>query len=138
MVQLHVETPPIPFIKSKNGGKLYKDCVKIKMRRDPTSEKLDLHEFKISLFDNGDMEMFFFFISNFQMTLEDSGTLVAGTNIQYICMLVHGEALHQIYMFSAEVVSTTSENRKSVILGLGTYIFPVNALSKTIARCAAK
>ena len=39
--------------------------------------------------------------------------------------------LRQFGTLSAEVGSTTSENLKSIILGLGTYVFPYNALSKT-------
>ena len=44
----------IPLIKSNNNAKLEKDCVKIKLGRDPMSEKLDLYELKMALFDNGD------------------------------------------------------------------------------------
>ena len=57
--------------------------------------------------------------------------LVANTQIQYICTLVCGEALRHIDTLSAEVGSTTSEKLRSTILGLSTYFFPVNMLSKT-------
>ena len=53
-VQVHVYPPLIPIIKSKNGDKSDKHCVKIKLRRDPTLQKLNLYKFKIDLFDNGD------------------------------------------------------------------------------------
>ena len=45
-VQVHAEPPPIPLIKIKNGDKSDKDFVKIKLRRDPKSEKSDLYELK--------------------------------------------------------------------------------------------
>ena len=90
---MHVYPPLIPLIKSKNGEKSDKDCVKIKLRRYPSSQKLDLYEFKMSLFDNRDPEELFLFIINFNMTLEASVTLVAGTKIQYLRNLVCGEAL---------------------------------------------
>ena len=51
--QIHVEPHPIPLIKSKNDTKAKKYCVKIKLRRDNTSEKSDLYEFKMALFNNG-------------------------------------------------------------------------------------
>ena len=38
-VQVHVDPPLIPLIKSKNNEKLDKDCVKIKLRRYPTPQK---------------------------------------------------------------------------------------------------
>ena len=68
------------------------------------------------------------------MTLESSVTLAATVDILYLHMMVHGEALHQFDMLSAEVGSTTSQNSKNIILGLGTYFPPVNALSKR--KCA--
>ena len=57
-VKIHLNTPPIPVIKSQNDAKAEKYCVEIKLRRYPTSEKSDLHKFKISLFDNGESEEF--------------------------------------------------------------------------------
>ena len=52
-VQVHVEPPPIPLIISKNDDKPDTYCVKIKLCRDRMSEKLDLYEFKMAVFDNG-------------------------------------------------------------------------------------
>ena len=49
---MHVDTPPILLNKSNNDDKLENYCVKIKLRRDPTSEKLYLHGFIMALFDN--------------------------------------------------------------------------------------
>ena len=51
-VQVHVDQPLIPIIRSKNNTKLDKDCLKIKLHIYPTSEKLGLYEFKAALFDN--------------------------------------------------------------------------------------
>ena len=53
-VQIHMEPPPILIIKSKNDAKSDKDSVKIKLLRDLTSNVLDIYEFKMALFDNGD------------------------------------------------------------------------------------
>ena len=53
-VQVQVDPPPIPMIKSKHDDKSYNDFVKLKLRSDPTSEKSELYEFKMALFDNGD------------------------------------------------------------------------------------
>ena len=58
-----------------------KYCVKIKLRRDPTSEKLYLYKLKMALFDTGKPEVLFWFIKNFNMTLEASGMLDASTKI---------------------------------------------------------
>ena len=64
-VHVHVESPLITLIKRKNNEKSDEDCLKIKLRRDPTSKKSDLYEFKMTLFDNGDPEEFLLFIRNF-------------------------------------------------------------------------
>ena len=66
--------------------------VKLKLRRDPTSSMLDLYDFKMSLFDNGEPEEFLLFVRNFNMTLAESGTLEAGAKIPYLCTLVCREA----------------------------------------------
>ena len=127
---MHVEPPLIPLTKINNDEKSDKYCVKIKFRRYHTSEKSDLHEFKMALFDNGDPDEFLFFVRNFQMALKASVMLTASANIQYLCMLVCGEALRQLDMLSFEVVGTTSENLKLVILGLGAYFFPLMRCQK--------
>ena len=46
-----METLPIPLIKSQKDAKLYKDCVKIISRRNPTLEKSDFYEFQKFLFE---------------------------------------------------------------------------------------
>ena len=92
-VHVHVDPPPIIPIKIKNNKKSDKYFVKIKLRRDPTSEKSDLYELKIPLFDNGELEDFLLFVCNFNVTLEASGTLKAGVKVQYLHTLVRGEAL---------------------------------------------
>ena len=85
-----MDPPLIPLIKSKNYENPDKDCVKIKLLRDPTSQKLDLHELKMALFDNGEPEEFLLFIRNFNMTLETSGMLVAIAKIQHLLTLLRG------------------------------------------------
>ena len=79
------------MIESKNNTKSDKYCVKIKLCRDSTSEKSDLYEFKMALFENGETEEFLFFVRNLKMTFEASVTLAADANIQYLCTLVCGE-----------------------------------------------
>ena len=69
-LKLHVETPKIPLIRSNNYEKPEKCCVKIKLRRDPTSQKSDPYKLKTTLFDNGDPEDFLLFISNFSTTIK--------------------------------------------------------------------
>ena len=47
-IQVHMDPPPIPLIKSNNDDKSDKDSIKIKLRRDPMSENLDLYELKMA------------------------------------------------------------------------------------------
>ena len=69
IVQVHVEAPPIPLIKSKKDENSDKDFVKIRLRRDTMSEILDLYDFIMALFDNINPEEFLLLICNFNMTL---------------------------------------------------------------------
>ena len=56
--------------------------------------------------------------------------LVYSANIKFLRTMVHGEALRQVDRLSAEVGSTTSENLRFIILGLGAHFFPVNGIPK--------
>ena len=105
IVQLHVKPLPNPLIKIKHNDNLDKDLINIKLRRDPGSQKLDLYEFKMSLFNNGNPEEFLLFVNNFNTTLGSSRTLQAGVNIQYLHTLVSGEALQHFDTLSSDVES---------------------------------
>ena len=85
-----METPPNPLIKSKHNDNSDKDFVKLKFLRDSTSATLDIYEFNMDLFDNGDPEEFLFFVQKFNMTLAASETLETGANVYYICSPVCG------------------------------------------------
>ena len=56
VVEQHIYPPAIPLIKSNQDNSSEKYFVKLKLRRDLTSDKSDLYEFKMVLFDNGDPE----------------------------------------------------------------------------------
>ena len=77
VTQVHMETLMIPLIKSKHKDKSDKDFVKLKVRRYTTSERSDLYEVNMPLFENGELEAFLFFVRNFNMTLVALGILVA-------------------------------------------------------------
>ena len=94
------------------------------------SENSDLYEFRMALFDNGDPDEFLLFIRNFNMTPEETGTIGYCAKVQYLCTQVRGEVLHQFDALSNEVEGATPTTLENIILGLGTYFFPVNALSK--------
>ena len=74
-VKIHVDTHPNPQIKGKIGLKTERYYVRIKLHRNNTSEKSGIHELKMALFDNGDPEELLWFIQNYEMMLEASGTL---------------------------------------------------------------
>ena len=46
--------------------------------------------------------------------------IYAGAKIQYLCIILRGEALRQLETLHVEVGSTTIENLNIIILGLGT------------------
>ena len=103
LTQVHAETPLTPLIKIKHGNNSYKDLVKLKLCRDPTSEKSDLYELNTALSEYGEPEEFQLFVWNFNMTLAASGKLEMDAKVQYIRTLVHGESLRQFDLLSADV-----------------------------------
>ena len=94
----------------------------------------------MSLFDNGEPEEFLIFVRNFNMNPVAIGTLDMGVKIQYLCMLVHGEALSRFDSLSADVESTETLNVEYIINVLELYFFHVNSLSKQkrVMRCGMK
>ena len=137
-VQVHVDPPLIPLIKSRNNYKWDKYFVKIKLRRHITSENSDFYELKTDLFDNGDPEEFFLFIRNSNMNLKASGTLKDIKKIQYLHTMVHVKALRQLDVLSDEVESASPENLTFIILGLSTSVFLLMTCPWKIARCATE
>ena len=105
-----MEPPLIPLIKSKNYTKSEKDSIQIKFHRYPTLETFDMHESKTGFFDNGKQEELLLFMWNFQMMLYVSGTLVESMNIQYLRIVLFGEALRQCETLCAKFISTTMEH----------------------------
>ena len=86
-VKVQVDPTPIQLNKSNKNYKSDKYFVKIKVCRDPTSEKSDLYEIKMAFFDNKEPEEFLLFIRNFNMTIEVYVILKYRAKIQYICTL---------------------------------------------------
>ena len=71
-VRMNVYPPPIPLIKGNNCEKSDKDCVKIKLGGYPTSEKLDIYEFKMIFLTTASQRSFLLYVQYFQRTLEAS------------------------------------------------------------------
>ena len=82
------------------------------------------------MFENGKTGGFLLFIRNFQMTLGASGALTASAKIQYLSKLLCGEVLGKLDMLPVEVGSTSATHLNHILLVLGAYVFPINALSK--------
>ena len=72
----------------------------------------------MSLFDNGNTEEFLLFVRNFRIALEASVNLADNAKLQYLCMLLSGEALCQLDTLCAHLGSTTTTYLNRVILGL--------------------
>ena len=82
MTHPYVDPPPIPLIQETHNGKSDKKSVKLKLHIYPTLSTSDLYEFKMYLFDNGELEEFLLFIRNFNMTLVALGMIKAGAKDQ--------------------------------------------------------
>ena len=125
-----MEPTPTPFTKIKHDDKSDRDFVKLKLHRDPMSNKSELYEFKISLFDNGNTEEVLLFVCTFNMNLETTGTPETATKVQYFRTLVCGEALCQFDSLSTYMESANPLTVEAIILGLVFYFHPVYSLLK--------
>ena len=120
-------------------GKQDGDYVKLKIRRDPTYSTLDLYESSMYLFDHDKPQKFILFVRNFQMNLAAMGALETKVKVQYLCMLVRGEALYQFDLLSADMKNTeTPLDVDHLVKVLVWHFYPVNSLSKkkrVMRRC---
>ena len=57
-VHIHMEPPPVPFIKGNNDRKPDTYCVKIQLPRDTTVENSDLYKFKLPFFTTASRKIF--------------------------------------------------------------------------------
>ena len=89
------------------------------------SEKLDLNEFKMTLFDKGNPEEFLLFMKNLKMTIKALVNLTTRTNIMNPLTILHGEAIYQFNTLCDQVGSTNMTHLNSIILDLGMYFPPV-------------
>ena len=68
------------------------------------------------------------------MNLALLGTLEMGAKIEYLRTLVRGEALRKFDLFTDDMEGMNPLTVETIILGLYSYFFPVNSLSKQ--KCA--
>ena len=52
--------------------------------------------------------------------------------IKYLHMFLYGEDLHQLKIFWGNILHTTNANFNQIILGIGTYLFPVSDQNRVI------
>ena len=84
----------------------------------------------MALYDNGDPEELLLFVRNFNMTLKASGKISFNTKLQCLRTLLHVYSLRKFNILCVQVGGITMSNLNQIILGLGTYFNPVNALTK--------
>ena len=81
----------------------------------------------MSLFDHGNPEDFLLLVQNFQLTIAAPGTLETEAKVQYLRMLVRGEAFRQFDLLPADVKNTETPLDVDYLLkGLAWYFSPVN------------
>ena len=65
-------------------------------------------------------------LQDLQTALDSSGAITDYGKIQYLCTLLRGGSLHEFETLLENIGHTTNKNLNRIILGLGTYFFPIN------------
>ena len=110
--------PPIILINKNIDTELRKSYVNIKLYRNPMSEKSDMYEFIMALFDNGYSEEFLLFQWNYKMMLDVSVTMTIDSKNQYLCPLIRGKSLHDFVTTCVHILSITSAHLNHILLCL--------------------
>ena len=75
----------------------------------------------MSLFDNEELEEFLLFVRNFNMTITESVMLEEGAKVQYLCTIIHREALRQFNSLYADMKGENPITVENIIERLALY-----------------
>ena len=118
-VKIHVDPPYIPQIKIKNDLKTEKYYVKIKFRRNPTSEKRSCMNLYLYFWKCQAERIQFFYCGIIRRCLERQGCFTEIANIQYLCNLLRGKALKKIKKLCVQFGNTKMTHLNIILFGLG-------------------
>ena len=123
VVQINVNSPNTPLIKSNTDTKLEKDNVKIKLHRNTISKASDMYELKMAPFDNDDMKGFLLFNIIIKRCLKHKEILrkIRKSSI-YVCWYMDKHDVN-LKPYIGKIGNYTNTHLKTNLLGLGTYIF---------------
>ena len=86
----------------------------------------------MTFFENRKPEDLPLFVRYFRNNIKATGATPASDRVHYLHTLLSGDSLHEFEILLEHIGCTTNRNLALVIFGLGTYLFPINALSKKI------
>ena len=92
-VQACIEPLLIPPIKREKYDVSECDIINIKMCWNLYDADLEMYELKIETFEHGQPEEFLALMKNFKTAIDGTGNKSAAVKINYLCNLLHGEAL---------------------------------------------
>ena len=84
----------------------------------------------MDLFENSEPEELPLFVRYFRNNIKATGETPAADRIQYMYILLSGDSLHEFETLVGQIGCTNNRNLTQIIFGLGTYLFPINSLSK--------
>ena len=87
-MQAHIEPPPIPLIKVEVHDDRTAHIIKVKMRRNPSSEASETYNVIMNMFDVGQLNEFLSLFRNFKIAIDGNGTTTPSVHINYLRMML--------------------------------------------------
>ena len=95
-VQARIMTPPIPLVKLEIYEDLSTHIIKVKNWINLTSTMLDTYKINMSTLNYGQPEEFLAILNNFRVAIYRTGTTSLLGQINYLCMMLHGDDLREL------------------------------------------
>ena len=114
-LQIYVDPPHIPLIKSKLDTNLEKYSFKIKLCRNATPQKSDVYEFIMSIVDNGYPEDFLI-LKKLQYDAQIVGNSDSRCKHQYLRTSLWGKGLREFETIFDHIRNTTTTPLNQILL----------------------
>ena len=96
----------------------------------PSSTASETFNVNMNTFDDGQPEEFLSLLRNFKIAIDGTGTTTPSGRINYLCMMLCGQALRDFNKLKYQCGGATNNHLKLIQEVLHEYFFPINALYK--------
>ena len=127
-VQARIDTPPIPLINMELEEERASNIIKAKLRKPLALATSETCNIAIVTLENSQPEEFLALLNNFKIAIYRTGTASVAGQINWLRMMLRGEALIDFHKWSSHNNDMKNSHLKHITEGLLEYSPPINPL----------